>query len=1419
VKKGIGLFLGMSKYIFILVSLLLFSEVKVNAKWVDIDGEGKESWVVIDTNSFYNKICIDNNGMPHIFFIVANSTANEIVLNLAYLKWNGKEWVDVDGVGRESMIVTDYVGGYQIPSSGPMEYSFCLDSSNNPHIVWIGTDPNLEKNKASNSSHDYYLFYLYWNGKEWVDVDGIGQESKKIKYLGDESNLNTNPILILDKSGNPHIMWLVNIGESLYNANYHFNYLYWNGHEWVDIDGEGQESIDPLSKIFHETGEGIVGYDVFMPSGFYGFIPYYALDSNGYPHLVWSGVVVGDNKFYGYYLKWDGNRWVDVKGSSSLEAKSITMYSSEYQIVYPTLRLDEAERPHISFFLDYPPRKVGCLYWNGSEWVDVDGEGQESIYVIDGSCYFVLDKKGFPHFYGITEEENIFYFRWNGKEWVDADGEGQESVNITKGYLYYPNSLVLDSYENPRLGFAIEISTGEYRIVYLHWKDDLSPSAITDLKTEPGTNEGEVNLSWTMPGDDGRNGNFIEGNYYIYCSTSIIEVEKTSLSEVKEVRKFNWIESGIKNELVITGLEPGVTYYFRIWIGDEVPNISDGSNIDGTWAQLPAPVPPDKVEVFKGTGISATGIKWEWKENLSNKKGYRIKDSTGNIIAVLSAQSTYFIEEGLEVNTYYERYIVAYNEAGESEEVIAGAYTLTETPDVSKIEVTSTTIKVYWNGKNNPPSTEYSIEWSSDYLFNVIAGSYTLKGTSYTIKGLYPHLYYWIKVKSINGDRTGVYSEVISTRTYADRPPEIVEFSAESTGWDRIRWSWTVFGENGVILKDEDGKVISEVKEGKGYYIEDGLLPNTSYQRYIEAFNEAGNTISQKLTKYTLTKKVTDFSIIEVTTDTIKVFIKDEINPDWTVYELEWSRDSNFYTIEGRKEKVEEGTQTIKGLQGGVEYYIRIRGINIEGEKGEYSNIISTRTGEVITELPLPVENFHAVSIDGARIRLEWEVSVSSDVEGYNIYWDSGTGIINYAKPIASIKHPATSWTTWELEEGKEYRFGIRVEDKEGKEEKNTTRVATAKAVFNITGIKARIKVPKPGKKITGNSITIMAEIEGDRSNYEKVLFQYKKEGEYWWQNIEAANSNHPNPDKEYPYFIHWNVSELEEGKYYIRAIAYGRDGSYDRNPESVMIIIDHQNPEIKEEIEGKKHRKQEIIDTRRRNRIFIGYPGTKRGVRVEIPEIDIVQKELTTTMILNPDTIPQEPERVIPLGDGTTLKIEIPGDEVVLSKGAKVVFIYEDSDNDGYLDYHEEYGMKIPIKEEYLAIYHYNEEKSRWEKLITKIDKENNTIEAEVRSFSYFALFGLPAEDLENVIIYPNPYKEGQGDGNIHIENLTLNTEVKIYTVSGKLIWEKKDIDTGEITWDTRNKSGRKVASGVYIIVIENDLGDKRIEKVGIIR
>ncbi len=88
----------------------------------------------------------------------------------------------------------------------------------------------------------------------------------------------------------------------------------------------------------------------------------------------------------------------------------------------------------------------------------------------------------------------------------------------------------------------------------------------------------------------------------------------------------------------------------------------------------------------------------------------------------------------------------------------------------------------------------------------------------------------------------------------------------------------------------------------------------------------------------------------------------------------------------------------------------------------------------------------------------------------------------------------------------------------------------------------------------------------------------------------------------------------------------------------------------------------------------------------------------------------------------------------------------------------------------------------------------------------SYMGTATEGAEDFSNVKIYPNPVTPDY-NGAIAITGLVEDCYVKITDLSGNLVYENR-ANGGMLTWDGMNYSGKKVATGVYLIFASDSEG-----------
>lgn len=76
--------------------------------------------------------------------------------------------------------------------------------------------------------------------------------------------------------------------------------------------------------------------------------------------------------------------------------------------------------------------------------------------------------------------------------------------------------------------------------------------------------------------------------------------------------------------------------------------------------------------------------------------------------------------------------------------------------------------------------------------------------------------------------------------------------------------------------------------------------------------------------------------------------------------------------------------------------------------------------------------------------------------------------------------------------------------------------------------------------------------------------------------------------------------------------------------------------------------------------------------------------------------------------------------------------------------------------------------------------------------------------ETNNNVLVFPNPVPPGY-EGTIAIRGLVNNAIVKITELGGRLIYQTRALG-GQAVWDGKDYKGRKISSGVYLVLISDE-------------
>ncbi len=862
------------------------------------------------------------------------------------------------------------------------------------------------------------------------------------------------------------------------------------------------------------------------------------------------------------------------------------------------------------------------------------------------------------------------------------------------------------------------------------------------------------------------------------------------------------------------GLNPASTYYYRVQSlnGDAVASAFTSSI---TVVTLPGPTPPAAPSAFAGAAQSTVSIQWSWTDNAANETGYRVMSGAVNLSGDLPAGSTLWLQTGLGIDASTGPLLAqAFNSSGTANSGAVSRYSLAAvpgTPSFSAVQQTSATIS--WSASGNPGAVVYQLERSTGTGFGL---QFSGTATTYFDGYLTPGATHFFRVRALNGD--GVASADSSTAALVALPPPPLPNSAgtptgTALGVSSVTWTWVLASgaTNHFLYRASDNSYLGSSSSGP--FVQTALTPNTAYGLRAAGVNVGGTgPLSPSGTVYTLAAapSAATMSVVAATSLTPSWSLNG--NPGFTVAQLERSTNAVVYST------LAAGAFTSyvhADLIGCTTYYYRVRNANGDGLTTAYVSF----QGVTANTTPAPPSGLTAAANGGGTVSLSWNLSPTEGVTGYRLFWDAGSGTVSYAAPIASPSSTTTSFTTGVLASSETYTFALRAAHRCGVVE-STGALAMSGAAVAAPALRAAIKEPDSGKRIHGNRVTILGElIDGTPSAAQQVAFQYKLAASTAWALVPAADVNHPNPDFSFPYFVHWNVNLMAAGDYDLRAVAYDRSGVPDPAPPAVRVTIVAANADIDENDDNGAVKKDQtiangvtsVIDT-------AGAGASDPSVRVTIPAGAVNAATATVSVTANPPitAAPPSGQNLV----GSAIKIDLSNGQSALNGTAAITLTYPET-------------VLFPSL---LQIYYLDEATGRWSRdFASVVDTASRTVTGNTPHFSTFALmFGTAfAPNLDSVQAYPVPYKPNGSDpdegrpfsaGNpnsgIIFANLAMGSEIKIYTMTGRLVASLDSAPiTGTMRWDVRNQDGRDVASGAYFAVITAAGQKSVVKKLVIIR
>ncbi len=431
----------MKKFIFLF--LIFITSKCAFALWTDVDKSGQERIVVYDENdSFMPQISCTVSGDPYVTWYVQNPDGSTDVY---LLKWAGNGWTDIDGTGVDDACIT-----CGLPGSA-MNPKVEIDSAGFAHLVWEQWIPGYSNE----------IYYTRWDGTQWVTANGTpGFENVSQTPL--QSSI---PSLKVGYDLKAMITWHEGSDEFNKPETAEICFLRFNGTAWADADGSGRESMN-------------ISQTASYPSLFASM----ALDGAGRPVIAWSDGPETNREIY--LLRFNGLLWTDISGNPA--KTGINMSGTAGYSSWPDVDIDSTGNPNVvweDFSTGY--QDIYYLKWNGNVWVDVDGVGTDRMnvskeYHLSSVPKIKIDASGVPHIlfgFGTTETNERYCIKWssNISDWTGEGGYGTE--NIT-------NNDINDSwsaFDLDELGYPVVVwNAGRYTeshsVRLLRWQPDGTPT-------------------------------------------------------------------------------------------------------------------------------------------------------------------------------------------------------------------------------------------------------------------------------------------------------------------------------------------------------------------------------------------------------------------------------------------------------------------------------------------------------------------------------------------------------------------------------------------------------------------------------------------------------------------------------------------------------------------------------------------------------------------------------------------------------------------------------------------------------------------------------------------------------------------------------------------------------------------------------
>ncbi len=282
---------------------------------------------------------------------------------------------------------------------------------------------------------------------------------------------------------------------------------------------------------------------------------------------------------------------------------------------------------------------------------------------------------------------------------------------------------------------------------------DLAPSEPTGLVAAPGTNEGDIDVSWDANTE-------LDIDHYL--------LERDTDPGFAAPESFMTPNTYYND----SGLPTGFLYYYRVFAVDSGANTSDPSATAASYPQDLPPGAPTGLVALTGTGDGEIDISWDASPE-PDINNYRLeRDASIDFSSPASVDGipgTSYADSGLTPGeTYYYRVFAvdqSTNEGPPSNIDSAAAFDSDPAAPTGLAVVEGTEsdeVDVSWDANSEPDLDRYRVERDTSAFFGPGTFTVDLSGTSFTDTGLDQDTYYYRVIAVDAGSNESAPSDTVN---------------------------------------------------------------------------------------------------------------------------------------------------------------------------------------------------------------------------------------------------------------------------------------------------------------------------------------------------------------------------------------------------------------------------------------------------------------------------------------------------------------------------------------------------------------------------------------------------------------------------------------------------------------------------------